>query len=146
MCIRAMPSSCRRARFTPWAPGLLIYEVQQTSDLTYRFSTGIGPPPRLSAAHRKVGGRGPTAAAPSMRPATDGGDGEHTLLAACPFFTLELLTGRWPIGLDTAGQTFHALTVIEGTAEVIAGGLGASLVLKQYESAVVPAACGLLSA
>ncbi len=123
--------------------GLLIYEVQQTSDFTYRVFDWNRPPVpgRVLHIEKSVAATDP-AAVPSMRPAIDGGDGARTLLAACPFFTLELLAGGGPIGLDTAGQTFHALTVIEGTAEVVTGGSGASLVLKQYESAVVPAACG----
>lgn len=123
--------------------GLLIYEVQQTSDLTYRVFDWNRPavPGRVLHIEKSVAAADP-AAAPSMRRATDGGDGERTLLTACPFFTLELLAGQRPIALDTAGQTFHALTVIEGTAEVAAVGPGASLVLRRYESAVVPAACG----
>jgi mannose-6-phosphate isomerase len=62
-------------------------------------------------------------------------------LAACPYFTLELMMGgARPIAGDTAGQTFHALTVIEGAAEVVAQ--GGTLRPNRFDSAVIPAACG----
>ena len=44
------------------------------------------------------------------------------------------------MALDTGGATFHALTVIEGQAEVTCG--DEQLILQRFESAVVPAASG----
>lgn len=125
-------------------PGLLIYEAQQTSDLTYRVFDWNRPltPGRVLHIEKALAAIDPAASAPRMHaPAL--GDGERASLVACPHFTLELLAGQVrPIALDTAGQTFHALTVIEGALEVAAAGPDASLVLKQYDSAIVPAACG----
>lgn len=47
--------------------------------------------------------------------------------------------GETPIAGDAAGQTFHALTVIEGAAEVVAR--DGALRLNRFDSAVIPAAC-----
>jgi mannose-6-phosphate isomerase len=44
------------------------------------------------------------------------------------------------VELDTQGETFHALTVIEGTANITS--CDASLTLNCFESVVMPAACG----
>ncbi len=67
-------------------------------------------------------------------------------LVACSYFTLELVVSRsQPVEQDTAGETFHALTVIEGAAAIVPltkRAKGHPLVLNQYDSAVVPAACG----
>ena len=48
--------------------------------------------------------------------------------------------GEEPIAGDTAGRTFHALTVIDGAAEVVAR--DGALRLNRFDSAVIPAACG----
>lgn len=125
-------------------PGLLIYEVQQTSDLTYRVFDWNRPatPGRVLHIDKSLAAADPAAVA-SLRHAPVLGDGERATLVTCPFFTLELLVGQSrSFALDTAGQTFHTLTVIEGAVEIIAAGVDAPLVLKQYDSAIVPAACG----
>lgn len=123
-------------------PGLLVYEVQQTSDITYRVFDWNRPaiPGRELHIEKSLAVADPTAAA-SVRPAPHLADGARATLVACPYFTLELIVGQSrAIPLDTAGQTFHALTVIEGAAEVAtpAGGC----MLGRFESAVIPAACG----
>jgi len=67
--------------------------------------------------------------------------GERAELAACPFFTLELIVGgKESIAGDTADRTFHALTVIDGAAEVVAR--DGALRLNRFDSAMIPAACG----
>ncbi len=123
-------------------PGLLIYEVQQTSDITYRVFDWNRPasPGRPLHIEKSLAVADPSASAPA-RPAPNLADGERAELAACPYFTLELIVGgERPIAGDTAGQTFHALTVIEGAAEVVAR--GGALRLNRFDSAVIPAACG----
>jgi mannose-6-phosphate isomerase len=123
-------------------PGLLIYEVQQTSDLTYRVFDWNRPatPSRVLHIDKSLAVANPAAAAP-VRRAPALGDGERAVLAACPYFTLELIASiTQPVVLDTGGQTFHTLTVIEGAAEIEA--TGELLRLERFESAVVPAACG----
>lgn len=128
-------------------PRLLLYEVQQSSDLTYRvFDWNRPPTPNRPLHIAKSLVVADPAASPAVRPAAALADGEATTLVACPYFVLELIAGRsHPVEQDTAGQTFHALTVIEGAAAIIPladGDGGHPLVLKQYDSAVVPAACG----
>jgi mannose-6-phosphate isomerase len=123
-------------------PGLLIYEVQQTSDLTYRVFDWNRPVTRGRMLHieKSLAVADPSASAPA-RPVPMLAEGEQAKLAACPYFTLELIVGgETPIAGDTAGRTFHALTVIEGTAEVVAR--DGTLRLNRFDSAVMPAACG----
>jgi mannose-6-phosphate isomerase len=123
-------------------PGLLIYEVQQTSDLTYRVFDWNRPatPGRVLHIEKSLAVADPSAAAPA-RPAPALVAGEEAELVACPYFTLDLIVGReQAIAGDTAGQTFHALTVIEGAAEVVAR--DGALRLNRFDSAVIPAACG----
>jgi mannose-6-phosphate isomerase len=123
-------------------PGLLIYEVQQTSDLTYRVFDWNRPasPGRVLHIEKSLAVADPSAAAPA-RPAPALAAGEEAELVACPYFTLDLIVGReQAIAGDTAGQTFHALTVIEGAAEVVAR--DGALRLDRFDSAVIPAACG----
>ena len=122
-------------------PGLLIYEVQQTSDITYRVFDWNRPasPGRVLHIEKSLAVANPSASAPVRHvPAlTAGGRAE---LVACPYFTLELIVGQGqPVAMETGGQTFHALTVIEGAAEIVSP--GGTLVLKRLDSAVVPAAC-----
>ncbi len=128
-------------------PGLLLYEVQQSSDLTYRvFDWNRPPSPNRPLHIAKSLAVADPAAYPAVSPAPALADGATAVVAACPYFTLELIAGQsQPAVQDTAGQTFHALTVIEGAAAIVplAGDAeGGPLVLNRYESAVVPAACG----
>jgi mannose-6-phosphate isomerase len=123
-------------------PGLLIYEVQQTSDLTYRVFDWNRPasPGRALHIEKSLAVADPSATAPA-RPAPRLAAGGQAELAACPYFTLELIVGReHPVAGDTAGQSFHALTVIEGAAEVVAR--DGALRLNRFDSVVIPAACG----
>ena len=63
----------------------------------------------------------------------------YTPLIGCPYFTLTLLHAeRQPLRLAPRGETFHALTLTAGAAEL--RGDGWSLPLATYATAVVPAA------
>jgi mannose-6-phosphate isomerase len=123
-------------------PGLLIYEVQQTSDLTYRVFDWNRPPSpgRVLHIEKSLAVAQPSASA-SVRHAPALATGEPAELVVCPYFTLELILGQQePVRMDTAGRTFHALTVIEGAAQVVAR--GGALRLDRFDSAIIPAACG----
>ncbi len=123
-------------------PGLLIYEVQETSDLTYRVFDWNRPQTAGRALHieKSLAVADPTASVQPV-PQPTLADGERRQLCTSPYFTLELLAGsEREIKLDTEGQTFHALTVIEGAAEVEAS--GQRIRLERYESVVIPAAVG----
>ena len=123
-------------------PGLLVYEVQQTSNLTYRVYDWGRPASAGRPLHieQSLAVLDPEASgAPIPQPElTDGG---QYGLVTCEYFTLVLISGeRVPTRLDTLGQTFHTLTAIEGSAEVT--GAGWSKTIRRFETLVVPAAAG----
>ena len=123
-------------------PGLLVYEVQQTSDLTYRVFDWNRPQTGRRVLHieKSLAVADPNARA-EARPCPPIPDGGRQVVIACPYFTLEVLAAHSrQIRLDTQGQTFHALTVIDGAARLLIG--EKSLTLNCYESAVVPADVG----
>lgn len=123
-------------------PGLLLYEVQQTSDITYRVFDWNRPRAAGRALHldKSVAVTDPLAVpAASPRPELD--DGAVAVVTRCPYFTLALMAGRERgVESDPAGETFHAITVVEGSARV--AGDGWSELLHRFESVVVPAAAG----
>lgn len=123
-------------------PGLLLYEVQQTSDITYRVFDWKRPASAERPLHisQSLAVLDVSADAAPMPPQAFT-DGFIARLARCPYFALDLLdTWRAPLLLDPGGQTFHALTVIEGSAELRGSGWG--LPLTRYQTALVPAGAG----
>jgi mannose-6-phosphate isomerase len=123
-------------------PGLLIYEVQQTSDITYRVFDWNRPVTSGRKLHieQSLAVVNRTVACNIVPPPEFENGGQHRLVS-CPYFTMELLTGETnSLSLDTSGKTFHALTVLEGQAQV--EGYGWTLALSRFESALIPAACG----
>ena len=122
-------------------PGLLIYEVQQTSDLTYRVYDWGRPQSSGRALHieKSLAVTDPHAGG-DVRPTSPEGQARQTL-AQSPYFRLELLAPTADgLTLDTEGQTFHALTVVEGEASVTAG--PHHLALRPYDTVVIPATTG----
>ncbi len=123
-------------------PGLLVYEVQQTSDLTYRVFDWNRPVTQGRKLHLEQAlAVADVNAAAQIIPQPPLADGDQRELVACSYFTLQLLAGQTnSISLDTSGESFHALTLVEGGAQV--EGPGWQLELDRLESLVVPAACG----
>ncbi len=123
-------------------PGLLIYEVQQSSDLTYRVYDWGRPQTEKRKLHieKSLAVADPHASAPlAHSPAV--GDGECQLLTHCDYFNLEILTAQTrPLELKPAGKTFHAITVIEGNAQIATS--QNQWELKRFETIVIPASCG----
>jgi len=123
-------------------PGVLVYEVQQSSDLTYRVYDWDRPPAAGRALHVEQsvavadsGARAEPMPAPVVAP------GGGVALVRCPYFRLDLLAaGSHALALDPAGESFHALTVVDGEATL--EGDAWSEALGERETAVVPAACG----
>ncbi len=121
-------------------PGLLLYEVQQMSDITYRLwdwdrPQQAGRPLHIEQSLAVVN----AATAAALRQAGPLDEG-CVPLTGCPYFTLTLLHAeRQALRLAPRGESFHAVTVTQGAAEL--RGDGWSLPLGQYETAVVPAAC-----
>jgi mannose-6-phosphate isomerase len=123
-------------------PGLLVYEVQQTSDWTYRVYDWGRPATgeRLLHIEKSIRSTRADFAAP-ITPPPSTGDGNRHIVAQCDYFTLELLSASTiPIELDTQGETFHALTVIEGKALLKTNGI--SMELDRFQTAVIPADAG----
>jgi mannose-6-phosphate isomerase len=123
-------------------PGLLLYEVQQTSDITYRVWDWDRPQSAGRKLHieQSLEVTDPNAGdPPHHQPALS--DGEHAELTSCPFFTLELVRAETqPVDLDTRGESFHALTVIDGACRI--DGDGWSEHLARFETIIVPAGAG----
>jgi mannose-6-phosphate isomerase len=123
-------------------PGLFMYEVQQNSDLTYRAydwdrptSAGRSLHPEKSAAVSDARRR-----VVALR-AKDEPAEPVQLLLTCPYFTLERVGVRaGELTLETRGESFHALTVINGA--MIVRGPGQDLLINQLQTAIVPAAAG----
>lgn len=124
-------------------PGLLIYEVQQSSDLTYRIYDWDRPQIAGRQLHieQSVAVSDAARCGEAYRPAEVLADGGLCSLTNCDYFTLELLGGETePVELDTEGRSFHAITAIEGALELVGDGWNELLAL--YETAIVPANCG----
>lgn len=123
-------------------PGLLVYEVQQVSDITYRVydwdrPASEGRPLHLEKSIAVANAQAVGAVAPVCQLA----DGELRQLVTCDFFTLDVLAGELhAAAMNTGGESFHAVTVIEGQALI--EGDGWQQPLARFETAVIPAACG----
>jgi Phosphomannose isomerase len=120
-------------------PGLLVYEVQQTSNWTYRVYDWGRPQTEARKLHieKSIQVARADLAAPvlAMPECADGG---QQRLIECEYFTLELLgASRNTIELDTQRESFHAITLIEGKAMLRAG--NESLELDKFHTAVIPA-------
>lgn len=123
-------------------PGLLIYEVQQSSDITYRIFDWNRPVSADRPLHiaQSLAVLDPTiAVTPEPLAATESGGRQTTI--TCPYFTLETLS--WndsAIRANTAGETFHALTVAAGRVAVSGDGWREDL--ERHESLLLPASIG----
>jgi mannose-6-phosphate isomerase len=123
-------------------PGLLIYEVQQTSDWTYRVYDWGRPATEKRPLHIEKSIRVTRAdfTAP-ITPMPVIGDGTQHVLVQCDYFTLELLSAiSDTIDLDTKNESFHAIIIIEGKAILKAG--NEQVQLDKFQTAVVPAKTG----
>lgn len=123
-------------------PGLLVYEVQQTSDWTYRVYDWGRPetPTRRLHIDKSLAVSRPESVA-SAHPLPALADGQPALLCESPYFRLEMLSAETqPVALDTRGESFHAITVLEGAAHIVTP--GGEVTLKRFETAVIPAVCG----
>ncbi len=119
-------------------PGLLVYEVQESSDITYRVFDWNRPASAGRKLHIEQSIR---VIDPSLRSQIHSStDAAGAKLVSCDYFTLEKIVPTEPVTANTAGESFHALTVIEGRAHV--DGDGWSVTLDKYESLIVPACSG----
>jgi len=122
-------------------PGLLLYEVQQTSDLTYRvYDWGRPQTPTRKLHIEKSLAVVNSKAEVLPIPLAIGPSEEKKILISCPYFTLEYYQGTdQAIFLNTKRQSFHAITIIAGEVSIQAG---VEMVdLRPLESVLIPANC-----
>jgi mannose-6-phosphate isomerase len=128
-------------------PGILLHEVQQTRDITYR----------LYDWNRQAHGskrelhleKGLQVASLQPSPTTTvkpllwrAGENDLFLLVACEYFALKKMRLRTPYTLDTQRQSFHIITVLEGACVLHSAAEFAPLQLGRGRSAVIPACWG----
>lgn len=123
-------------------PGLLIYEVQQTSDITYRVYDWDRPMTSGRKLHLDQAGV-------VLNPDLDGrlisassfkGDQKISLVTSS-YFTLELITGEeGSLRMDTQGESFAVFTLLNG--KVIVRGGDWRFELDRFETLLIPAVCG----
>ncbi len=123
-------------------PGLLLYEVQQSSDTTYRVYDWDRPATAGRKLHveESIAVTDPRRGAVVHPPPRIEGTSASTVLK-CPHFTLDVLgVGAGPFEGDTGGRSFHLLTATAGAIEIRCGGESARVGV--YETALVAGAAG----
>jgi mannose-6-phosphate isomerase len=123
-------------------PGFLVYEVQETSNITYRIFDWNRPASAGRALHieQAVAVTNPLSTG-QIQPAAELHRDDQRALIECPYFTLELLAAKTqPIALDTRGASFHALTVIDGQGTIACG--DERVTLHRFETVLVAARAG----
>ena len=118
-------------------PGLLLYEVQQSSDTTYRVYDWDRPASAGRRLHveESVAVTDPRRSA-VVHPAPELSGTAAAAALASPYFELEVIRlGGDALDEDPAGETFHLLTVTEGSAELSSD--GEAVRLDRFETALV---------
>lgn len=124
-------------------PGLLLYEIQEASDTTYRAYDWDRPASAGRRLHieESVAVTTIEPARPRTRPEVRGATGTARAVSS-DYFDLDLVrvSGGAPLTADTHGRVFHILTVVSGGAELRSGG---ELVrLGRFETALVAGSTG----
>ncbi|MDR3572460.1 MAG: class I mannose-6-phosphate isomerase [Anaerolineaceae bacterium] len=123
-------------------PGLLLFEIQQNSDTTYRVFDWNRPPTKERPLHieKSLAVANPQASSQPL-PLPELADGSQKTLIACPYFKLDTLAAQAKsIIMDRHGESFDTLTVVDGSIQV--EGDGWKIPLNRLETALVPAGCG----
>jgi mannose-6-phosphate isomerase len=126
-------------------PGLFVYEVQQTSDITYRIYDWGRPQAAGRALHieQSIRVSNPTEHCERVPARPHPREGARRLVSSAYFELALAASGGSPLAMDTHGESFHAVTVIEGECRIESAGEPRTLGL--YDTAVVPASCGTYS-
>jgi mannose-6-phosphate isomerase len=122
-------------------PGVVLYEVQQASDITYRVYDWDRPASAGRQLHldQAVAVTDPQRqAVPTSAPISS--DHSAATVVGCSYFELDALNVTGTANGDTEGLTFHALTVKSGAVRVTAN--GEDVPLRQYETALVAGSAG----
>ena len=123
-------------------PGLVLYEVQQSSDITYRVFDWDRP----ASAGRQLHIEQAVAVTDAQRQAIRTSPAisntqASTVAVGCSYFVLDVLNlADTPATGDTAFATFHVLTVKSGAVVVACG--GETVRLDKYDTAIVAASAG----
>jgi mannose-6-phosphate isomerase len=124
-------------------PGMLIYEVQQTSDITYRVYDWDRP---LTSGRKLHLDQAVTVLDPDLHgelisapPNLEAAQCKS--LVSSMYFKLDLIAGTsGKLALDTLGESFSALTNLDHA--VLVTGIDWQIDIEQYQSLVIPASCG----
>ncbi|HMD88725.1 MAG TPA: type I phosphomannose isomerase catalytic subunit [Anaerolineaceae bacterium] len=123
-------------------PGLLLYEIQQSSDTTYRVFDWNRPNTKERPLHieKSLAVVDPKATS-QLLPLPELPDGSLYNIISCPYFKLETLAAQLnKIVLDRHGESFDTLTVVHGSIHI--EGDGWKIPLNRLETTLVPAGCG----
>jgi mannose-6-phosphate isomerase len=126
-------------------PGLFLYELQEASDITYRAYDWGRPQTADRRLHIEESAEVtlPVGALERAVPRVSAETGSSTAIA-CDYFDIDLVRiGTETLQADTAGRSFHILTVIGGTAEVTCRTETASL--EPFETALIAGDVGVYS-
>jgi len=126
------------------APGVLVYEVQQSSDLTYRlYDWDRNNPERPLQVEKSldVADLRPPAYVKNRPVVLEAPAATRTILCATRHYAVELLTLRSAVQERPAEDCFHILTALQSTSHVRDMSVpGVELDLLPGESILVPAA------
>jgi mannose-6-phosphate isomerase len=120
-------------------PGLLVYEIQQVSDLTYRIYDWDRPTSNGRVLHLEKAKQVVKVEAGNFHHSLPMlGDGQRSVLVLSMQFRLELLSLHDQAMMLAAGRTsFQTLTVTEGTVQLLCD--GQSIQLERLDTIVIPA-------
>jgi mannose-6-phosphate isomerase len=119
-------------------PGILLYELQQPSDITYRVSDWGRPPSSARPLHpdESLASLRPGASAQPVASRLDPDDRLRAI--ACEKFAGDLVAvAETPASIATGGRSVHVVTVVEGV--MVVESAGAAEHVGRFESVVVPA-------
>jgi mannose-6-phosphate isomerase len=123
-------------------PGLLLYEIQQASDITFRAYDWDRPQTDSRRLHIEESAQVARPVGPLARtiPLVTEATGSASAVE-CGFFRLELASvGETPLQANTLGRSCHVVTVIDGAVEVACAGRTA--VLQRPDTIFIAAAAG----
>ena len=130
--------------------GVMIYELQQSSDITYRLydwdrQPAPGEPVRELHIDKgaAVADRDPISQHKVHPVVLSETWGTRRVFVACRYFAGEALHVQQPAWLDTQGRSFHILTLLDGTATVQTATYHSQL--NKGESVLLPANTGTYS-
>jgi len=120
-------------------PGVLVYEIQQPSDITYRCDDWGRPPSAARPLHVEQALACVHAIPWQDRIASSSGPGAQGILVSCEHFVLEYVrpAAVGQVSCDPGMASVHMLTAVSGSARV--SGDGWEEALEPFGTLVVPA-------